>query len=274
MDLRYRKTWHWQLQQQWVPILAIFLSTSACHDQHSVPTKRQVEDHPESHTLQTLTSSWLHSCTPVIWGVLLYYTLVRCLVRIATAFTGLFTLKLPSPLRSIVHKRYRDESWIPRETGWKAQKRGRRWTRTPVVTSESSAPGDHGISRSRTLIRRIRFSNPRPCWKQTILLPTASSKTWQLSSKTAFKHGCSVPQTNKVTLQAEWLVDSSCCINTATWWCRGHALIQAAHRSADGTILLTDKEVVMKHWSKHFGGLFSDKILSWCCQLVRSLNWN
>lgn len=184
----------------------------------------------------------------VIWGVLLYYTLVRCLVRIvriATAFTGLFTLKLPSPVRSIVHKLYRDESWILRETGWNAQQRGRHWTRTPVVTSVSSAPGDHGISRSR----KLRLSNPRPCWKQTILLPTASSKIRQLSSKTAFKHGCSVPQTNKVTLQPEWLVDSSHCINTATWWCRGHslihALIQAAHRSADGTIHLTDKEAVM-----------------------------
>ena len=35
--------------------------------------------------------------------------------------------------------------------------------------------------------------------------------------------------------------------------------IQAPLRPADGSTLLTDKDVIMHHWSEHFSSLFSDK---------------
>ena len=34
--------------------------------------------------------------------------------------------------------------------------------------------------------------------------------------------------------------------------------IQAPLHSSDGSILLTDKEAILQHWSEHFLGLFSD----------------
>ena len=35
--------------------------------------------------------------------------------------------------------------------------------------------------------------------------------------------------------------------------------IQAPLRSSDGSTLLTDKEAILKRWSEHFKGLFSDQ---------------
>ena len=35
--------------------------------------------------------------------------------------------------------------------------------------------------------------------------------------------------------------------------------IQAPLCSSDGSILLTDKEAILQHWSEHFEGLFSDR---------------
>ena len=35
--------------------------------------------------------------------------------------------------------------------------------------------------------------------------------------------------------------------------------IQAPLRSSDGSTLLTDKEVILQHWSEYFEGLFRDQ---------------
>ena len=90
------------------------------------------------------------------------------------------------------------------------------------------------------------------------------------AAKAAYKTACSTLQAKLRTMQNDWW--TAFAEMTQHYGDKGdmHALyealkavhgpshqIQAPLRSLDGTTLLTDKEAILQHWSKHFKGLLS-----------------